>query len=58
MRSVLDVLGLRTSKTTMESVTTVLVFGPGEHDEAVRITDSAGRFDFQIASKEIAGLPV
>lgn len=42
----------------MESVTTVLVFGPGEHDEAVRITDSAGRFDFQIASKEIAGLPV
>jgi hypothetical protein len=31
MRSVLDVLGLRISKTTMGSVTTVLVFEPGEH---------------------------
>jgi hypothetical protein len=33
------------------------IWAGGAHDEAVRITDSAGRFDFQIASQEIAGRP-
>jgi hypothetical protein len=35
------------------------IWARGADDEAIRITDSAGGFDFQIeiASKEIAGLP-
>jgi hypothetical protein len=32
------------------------IWAGGADDEAVRITDSAGGFDFQIASKEIARL--